>query len=186
MATTSICNEPAPEIIVHGTFLNIYGVGVLITGEPGIGKSELALGLISRNHQLIADDAPYFSLENNCLIGKNPLKKVFLSVRGIGLIDVGLIFGQARVKMGHTLDLIIHLQLGEASNTIAHLKGQHSIKDILGCLIPCVTIPIIIPRNLEVLVEIIVKKYLLELNKEGASVGNFEELLQEKMETFTS
>lgn len=172
----------ANEIILHGSFLNIFDVGTHISGEPGIGKSELALSLISKQHQLIADDSPTFSRQENIIIGHNPLPKQFLSIRGIGLIDVGAIFGPICILQSYPLQLIIHLQKKEMCHPLSHLEGEQSTKDILGCLIPCVTIPIINPRNLEVLVETIVKNYLLKVNKEITPLMRFEELLRKKME----
>ena len=174
------------EIVIHGTFLNIFSVGTLITGEPGIGKSELALGLIDRQHQLIADDAPIFKHQDSCIVGTNPLDRHFLSVRGIGLIDVELMFGPSRIKQSQELRLLIHLEQSPAKHALSHLQGEHFTKDVLRCLIPCVTIPIINPRNLELLVETIVKNYLLKVNKEIFPMMNFEELIQQKMESTPS
>lgn len=171
---------PKNEIILHGTFLSLFGVGTHIMGDPGVGKSELALGLISRQHQLIADDAPLFSKEHKGIYGKNPLKKHFLCLRGIGLLDIGLLFGSSSTSEKHQLNFIIQLQAKESGTAISHLIGEHSTKDILGCLIPCVTIPIITPRNLEIIVETLVKNFLANRNQDP--LDSFEELLQKKME----
>jgi HPr kinase/phosphorylase len=170
------------DIILQGSFLTIFGLGTLITGKEGIGKSELALGLLSRNHQLIADDAPLFSYQDEKILGENPLPEHFISVRGIGLINVLLMFGPTSVKKTCFLDLIIHLD-DKPTHPNSHLMGEVSSKDILGCLIPCVTIPIIKPRNLEVLVEVIVKNHLLKNYKDLIPVNSLNDWLQQKMDS---
>jgi HPr kinase/phosphorylase len=172
---------PDQEVTLHGTFLNLFGVGTHIMGEPGIGKSELALALLYRHHQLIADDFPFFALVNHHVIGSNPFPRHFLSIRGIGLMDVPSLFGATSVLENQILSLIIHLQMGK-TDALSHLEGEESTKDILGCLIPCLTIPIINPRNLPVLVETMVKIYLLKMRKEIPPVTHLEKLLREKME----
>lgn len=169
------------EIILHGSFLSIFGTGVLITGEPGIGKSELALSLLFRHHQFIADDAPLFSINQDKIVGRNPLPPLpYIAIRGIGLIDIHSLLGPTYIKQEGILELIIDLQ-EKMSDTLSHLEGETSTKDVLGCLIPSVTIPIIKPRSLEVLVETIVKTYLLKKNKGINPVGNFNELLLSTM-----
>lgn len=171
--------------ILQGTFLSIFGVGTLIQGRPGIGKSELALGLLDRKHSLIADDAPYFSIVENQLYGENLLDKAFLTIRGLGLIDVERIVGPSSHIKRYPLHLIINLQEGPLTNPYSDLEGEEIVKDIFGCLIPCVTIPIIKPRNLEVLVETIVKNYLIKISKEDLPVDKFQELLRRRMEITT-
>ncbi len=168
------------EIVIHGTFLNIFGIGTLIIGKPGVGKSQLALGLIDRKHQFIADDAPVFSLANNKVFGKNPLSRHFIFIRNIGTIDITALFGPTSVMNSSELQMLIKLQTS-CSNEAFQPEGNNITKDIFRYLIPCVTIPIIKPRHLEVLVETIVKNHLLKINKEWLPVASFEELLRRKM-----
>jgi HPr kinase/phosphorylase len=168
------------NVTLQGSFLNIFGTGTLITGEPGIGKSELAVALIERHHQLIADDVTDFELVDGKLIGKNPLPRPFLHLRGLGLFDISHLYGPRAIKASQELQLILELQDYSAQQLPD--KCLRSLKDISGCLIPCETIPIIIPRNLVALTEIIVKRYLLNINQNWLANNSFEELLQQKME----
>lgn len=167
-------------ITLQGSFLSIFGLGTLITGQPGIGKSELAVALIERAHQLIADDVGDFELIDGKLIGKNSLPRPFLHLRGLGLFDICQLYGPSAIKASQELQLIIDLQ--EYPTQEVSDNYPRSVKDISGCLIPCETIPIIIPRNLVVLTEIIVKRHLLNINQNWLANSSFEELLQQKME----
>lgn len=142
----------------------------------------MALGLLDRRHQLIADDAPIFEKVDGRIIGSNALQKPFLHVRSIGLLDVASLFGTEAIKLKQELQLIIHLQKHEGPRDGGVLETAQTVKDVFGCLIPCETIPIINPRNLEVIIETIVKKHLLKFTAESFSVASFEELLQQKME----
>lgn len=170
------------EIVLHGTFVSIFGVGTHFMGRPGIGKSELALSLIDRQHQLIADDTPLYTQQGQDIIGRNPLERPYLCIRGVGIIDIMAIAGTSAFKASHRLDLIINLQdhTGEF-NEFSQLEGLHDTKELFGCLIPTVTIPIIHCRPLEVLVETIVKNYLIQTNKGYNPVLDFEAQLQRKI-----
>lgn len=172
------------EIILHGNFVSVFGVGTLIMGEPGIGKSELALGLIQRQHQLIADDAPLFFRNGLIVMGKNPLKhQHFISIRGIGLFDVPVLFGPSSVQEQHPLDLIIKLQATKTIPTSTSLTPEQTAESILECLIPSITIPIISKRNLEAIVETLVKNFLVTRNMENdPPLMRLEQKLQKKME----
>lgn len=163
------------EIVIPGTFVNIFNVGILIIGEPGIGKSELALTLIAKNHQLIADDSPHFYLDNHKIMGKNQLPKHFLHVRGVGILDVCALFGPTCVLNNSELQLIIELET--PTEVPCALEANEFTKDLWGCLIPCVRIPIIKPRNLEVIIETIAKNHLLKINKDQLYAGSLDEVL---------
>ncbi len=168
------------NITLQGSFLSIFNTGTLITGKPGIGKSELALALIERNHQLIADDLTEFEIIDGKLIGQNPLPRPFIHLRGLGLFDISHLYGPSVIKASQELQLIIELR--DVDSQELPEQCSQSLKDISGCLIPCETIPIIIPRNLVALTEIIVKRYLLNINQNWLANNSFEELLQQKME----
>lgn len=167
---------------LQGSFLSIFGLGTLITGEPGIGKSELALALISRGHRFIADDAPKFTLQAGSILGSNPLSQPFLHLRGLGIFDIYQLYGPGLVQACGPLQLIIELQNTDSELFTDPIMGLHCTKDIAGCLIPSVTIPIIIPRKLEVLVEIIVKRHLSLIYQHWTTNTPFEPLLQHEME----
>lgn len=173
------------ELILHGTFLSIYGLGTFITGEPGIGKSELALSLISKGHQLIADDAPIFYRDENRIMGQSQLERPYLSVRGIGLIDIEQVFGCNSSTKKHELKFIIKLIKAKKTHAITHLEGQTSMEGLLGCLIPCRVIPISNARNLEVLVTTLVKVEINAINGLTDSFTSMQAELRLKMESLS-
>jgi len=152
----------------HGVFLEVLGKGVLITGEPAVGKSELALALICRGHRLVADDVVEFTrLDGNTLSGHcPPLLQDFLEVRGLGMINVRAMFGNSAIKPSKFLQLIIDLQTltTEAMVHIDRLHGNHSSRTILDVDIPQTTLPIAPGRNMAIQVETAVRQHLLKLD----------------------
>jgi HPr kinase/phosphorylase len=153
---------------VHGVFLEVLGKGVLITGEPAVGKSELALALICRGHRLVADDIVEFTrLDSNTLSGHcPPLLQDFLEVRGLGMINVRAMFGNSAIKPSKFLHLIIDLQAlsTDALSHIDRLHGNHSARTILDIDIPQTTLPVAPGRNMAIQVETAVRQHLLELD----------------------
>jgi HPr kinase/phosphorylase len=151
----------------HGVFMEVQGFGVLITGGAAIGKSELALDLITRGHRLVADDVVDFyritpdTLEGRC----PPLLQDFLEVRGLGVLNVRALFGDNAVKPTKPLDLIVHLELAEtfALHQIDRLKIKSYSEKILDVTIPKVVIPVAAGRNIAVLVEVAVRNHILVL-----------------------
>ncbi len=151
----------------HGVFMDVLGLGVLITGESGVGKSELGLELISRGHGLVADDVVEISriapstLEGRC----PPMLKDFLEVRGLGLLNIRTIFGETAVRRKMKLRLITHLDRPQpgASMPTERLPLKEQREDILGVSVPRVTIPVAAGRNLAVLVEAAVRNEILKL-----------------------
>jgi HPr kinase/phosphorylase len=140
---------------MHGVFLNIFDIGVLITGKPGTGKSELALTLIDRGHQLIADDAPEFSIQNGILIGDcPPLLRGFLNSRTTGTINVEKIFGTNALKKSANLQLIINID--NSFRAFPENNGKQLLE------IQNIKIPQITTKNNAILVEIIVHNFLLK------------------------
>ena len=149
----------------HGVFLEVQGFGVLIKGEASIGKSELALELITRGHRLVADDvADYFRISPDRLEGRCPaLLQDFLEVRGLGVLNIREMFGDNAVKPTKPLDIIVQLEMADntAAQPLDRLKMKSQSEDILGVKIPKFTIPVAAGRNLAVLVEAAVRNHVL-------------------------
>ena len=145
----------APRITMHGVLVDIYGEGVLITGESGIGKSETALELIKRGHRFVADDAVEIKrVSHQTLIGSCPeLIKYFIELRGIGIIDVRQMFGVESLKATQTIDLAIKLEHWDQSKTYDRLGLHEEFMEILGNKVICHCIPIQPSRNLAVICE---------------------------------
>jgi len=152
----------------HGVFMDVLGLGVLITGDSGVGKSELGLELISRGHGLVADDVVEISrLAADALEGRcPPVLKDFIEVRGLGLLDVRTIFGETAVRPRMRLRLIAHLDKPAAAggrDVAERLPLAEQSEDILGVTVRKVVIPVAAGRNLAVLLEAAVRNYILQL-----------------------
>ena len=157
----------AVSTVLHGVFLDVLEIGVLIMGDSAMGKSELALELISRGHGLVADDAVELyrigpdTLEGRC----PPLLRDFLEVRGLGILNVRTVFGETAVRPKKVLKLIIHLIKAndQAMQALDRLNIQSETQDILGVTVRKVILPVAAGRNLAVLVEAAVRNYILQL-----------------------
>lgn len=152
------------KITLHGVFVNLLDIGVLIRGPSGIGKSDLALELIPRGHRLVADDAPEFSCdESGDIIGScPPLLQNFLEIRGLGVIEVTALFGNDSVTRRQPLDLIIALD-PSVNSARERLSKIPDYEQVLGVPIPKVTLPVTPTRNLALIVETIVRDHKLRL-----------------------
>jgi HPr kinase/phosphorylase len=152
---------------LHGVFLEVLGMGVLLTGDPAVGKSELALDLITRGSRLVADDAPEFTRIAPDIISGTcpPLLREFLEVRGLGILNIRAMFGDSSIKRVKYLRLIVQLRRMSADQIsgMDRLSGAHANRDVLGVSIPQVTVPVAPGRNLSVLVESAVRNHLLRL-----------------------
>lgn len=156
----------AERITRHGVFMDILGLGVLLTGESGLGKSELGLELISRGHGLVADDAvDFYKISQSALEGRCPdLLLNLLEVRGIGLLDIKAIFGETAVRRKMRLKLIVHLVRKETmEREFERLPHEPLYEDILGIGVRKVVITVDAGRNLAVLVEAAVRNTILQL-----------------------
>lgn len=154
----------AETTVVHGVFMEVTGVGVLIQGEAAVGKSELALELITRGHRLVADDAVELrrvapeTLEGAC----PPMLRDFLEVRGLGILNIRSLFGETSVKQKKNLKLIVRLvKPGDNPSQISRLEMEATQTDILGVSISTVRIPVAAGRNLAVLLEVAVRNHIL-------------------------
>ena len=155
----------APTITRHGGLLDIYGEGVLITGDSGVGKSETAIELIKRGHRLVADDAVDIRRVADQLLGKAPeLIRHYIELRGIGVVDVQQLLGMSAVKPESQVDLVIHLERWREDKFYDRLGLDEEKVNILGIELPIITIPVQPGRNLATIVEVAVmnnrhKKY---------------------------
>lgn len=145
----------APCITVHGVLVDVYGEGVLITGESGIGKSEAALELIKRGHRLVTDDVVEIrKVSEDTLIGKAPeITKHFIEIRGIGIVDVKTLFGVSSVKEDQEIDLVIKLSEWDKDKDYDRLGMEEEYTEYLGNKVVCHSIPIRPGRNLAVICE---------------------------------
>ncbi|ROO25007.1 aldolase [Salinisphaera orenii MK-B5] len=157
----------ARQVTLHGVFLEVLSIGLLLTGDSGVGKSELALELVNRGHRLVADDAPEFALLGpDDLNGGCPaLLQDFLEVRGLGLLNIRAMFGEAAIKRRKQLGLIIRLVRPESSHLAAadRLAGTRATRRILDVDIPEITLPVAVGHNLSVLVEAACRDHLLRM-----------------------
>ena len=147
--------ELAPRITIHGVLVDVYGEGILITGESGIGKSEAALELIKRGHRLVADDVVEIKkVSDDTLIGTSPdITRHFIELRGIGIIDVKTLFGVESVKNTQAIDLVIKLEEWNRDKQYDRLGLEETFIEYLGNKVVCHSIPIRPGRNLAIICE---------------------------------
>ncbi len=146
----------AERITRHGVLVEVYGEGILILGDSGIGKSETAIELVKRGHRLIADDAVEIKrVSNKTLVGSAPeIIRHYIELRGIGVVDVRRIFGMGSVKETEKLDLVINFEAWEEGKMYERLGLDTEYAEILGLKIPSITLPVKPGRNLAVVIEI--------------------------------
>ncbi len=158
----------APRLTLHGVFMEIYSIGVLITGESGSGKSELALELVTRGHRLVADDAPEFTqIAPDVLDGTCPeMLQDLLELRGLGVLNIRQMFGDTAVKRNKYLRLIVHLSRPNAEfsaddDGMRRLTGDLGVRRVLDLDVPLITLPVMPGRNLAVLTEAATRTHVL-------------------------
>lgn len=161
-----LSRELAEKTSLHGVFMDVLGLGVLITGDSGAGKSELALELISRGHGLVADDVVELSrIAPTVLEGRSPeMLQDFIEVRGLGILNIRTIFGETACRRKMRLRLICHLERRQPGpGDPSRLPLQQEVQDILGVAIARVVLPVAAGRNLAVLLEAAVRSTILQL-----------------------
>ena len=146
----------APRVTRHGVLVEVYGEGILLLGESGVGKSETAIELIKRGHRLIADDAVEIRrVSNKSLVGTAPDNiRHFIALRGIGIINASRIFGTGAVKITEKIDLVINLEIWDVNKVYDRMGLENQTTNILGLDIPSLTIPVKPGRNLAVIIEV--------------------------------
>ena len=148
--------ELAPRITRHGVLVEVYGEGLLLVGDSGVGKSETAIELIKRGHRLIADDAVEIRrVSKKSLVGSAPENiRHFIELRGIGIINARRIFGMGAVKLTEKIDMVINLELWDSSKVYDRMGMDNEYTEILGLKVPILTIPVKPGRNLAIIIEV--------------------------------
>ena len=148
--------ELAPRITRHGVLIEVYGEGILLVGDSGVGKSETAIELIKRGHRLIADDAVEIRrVSSKSLVGQAPENiRHFIELRGIGIINARRIFGMGAVKLSEKIDMCINMEIWDATKGYDRMGIDSEYTEILGIRVPVMTIPVKPGRNLAVIIEV--------------------------------
>ncbi|MDD4796394.1 MAG: HPr(Ser) kinase/phosphatase [Eubacteriales bacterium] len=172
LATTKLVNSTinfltillAPRMTQHGVLVDVAGVGVLITGESGLGKSETALELIKRGHRLVADDVVEVSrLSNDQLIGTSPESiRHFMEIRGIGIVDIRALYGSGAVLTSKAIDIVVQLEAWDNAKQYERLGIDDNTTDILDVALPILVLPVMPGRNLAMVVEVAARNMRLK------------------------
>ncbi len=154
----------APRATLHGVLVDVYGVGVLITGESGVGKSEAALELVKRGHQLVADDVvDVCRVNENSLTGESPeTVRHFMEIRGIGIIDIKAMYGIGAVLTSKSIDLVVHLEPWKEKKAYDRLGLTEDFTTIMDVRVPQVVLPVRPGRNLAIIIEVAARNFSLK------------------------
>lgn len=167
----------ALQTLLHGSMVDVYGIGILIAGKSGIGKSEVALDLVERGHRLVADDAVMLTKKNNILItSATEMNQHFMEIRGLGIIDIMSMFGIRAIRYQKRLEVVLELSLWDESKDIERTGLDQDSTNILDVNIPLIHLPITPGKNITVIAEVIAMNYLLRHYGYDAA-----EILQEKI-----
>ncbi len=153
--------ELAPQTTLHGVLVEIYGEGILMLGESGVGKSETAMEIVKRGHRLIADDlVEVRRVSDTTLLGKAPeIIRHLIEIRGLGIMDVKELYGVSSIKMQETINFIINLELWDDKKVYERMGIAQEYTEILGIKIPSTTIPVRPGRNLAIIAEVAAANY---------------------------
>jgi HPr kinase/phosphorylase len=154
----------APQTVVHGSFIDVYGIGVLLTGRSGIGKSEVALDLIERGHRLVSDDIVMITRKGEGILmgAGSDVAKHFMEIRGLGLIDVRAVFGIRSIRFQKRVEIVVELQEWREDVEYTRTGLDHESINILGVDLTHIKLPIFPGKNITVIVEVIALDYLLK------------------------
>ena len=171
-AISYLTRKLAPRVTKHGVLVDVYGVGVLITGESGVGKSETALELVKRGHQLVADDVvDICRVSDSELTGECPqMIRHFMEIRGLGIIDIRAMYGVSAVAVSKTIDMVIHLEPWNEEKQYDRLGLDDEYISILGVRVPQMVTPVRPGRNLAIIVEVAARN--LSLKRLGYSAAH--------------
>ena len=155
----------AQEITLHGNLVDVFGIGVLILGESGTGKSECALDLVDRGHRLVADDVICIRKENQEVpIGEgDPSLRHHMEIRGLGIINIADLYGVSAIRHRQRVELVVQLEAWDAKKEYDRLGIDEHSYSLLGYEIPMVTIPVTAGRNIAILIEVAARNHLLKL-----------------------
>lgn len=150
----------APEVTLHGVLIEVYGMGVLIMGKSGVGKSETALDLVIRGHRLVSDDTVDIKKVEEGLRGEAPdLTRHFMEIRGIGILDIERLYGVSAVKPFEYIDLVVELEIWDASKEYDRIGLDEEYMDILDVKVSKVTVPVRPGRNIGMIVEVAARNF---------------------------
>ena len=178
--TMYLASKLAPETRLHGVLMDVYGIGILITGESGIGKSETALELIKRGHRLVTDDAVDIKEIDGELVGRSPKVTMgMLEVRGIGIIDVSVLYGLSSTIPEKKISLIMHFEHWKDDNDYDRLGTNYEYDNILGVNVRKLTIPVRTGRNIAVIIEAAAANYRYSLMSDVSPI----EVIEKRMDS---
>ncbi|MTI88272.1 MAG: HPr kinase/phosphorylase [Balneolaceae bacterium] len=153
----------AIQTMVHGSMVDVYGIGILVAGKSGIGKSEVALDLVERGHRLVADDVVMLTKKSSVLMASaTEMSKHFMEIRGLGIVDVMSMFGIRAIRYQKRLEVVLELTLWDETREIERTGLNHDSVNVLGLDIPLIHLPITPGKNITVIAEVIAMNYLLK------------------------
>ncbi|PSQ93484.1 MAG: HPr kinase/phosphorylase [Bacteroidetes bacterium QH_2_63_10] len=158
-----LTDQFAPQRAVHGSLVDVYGIGLLLIGKPGIGKSEVALDLVERGHRLVADDVVIATQRDESILmgAGTDLVQHFMEVRGLGLVDIRSMFGIRAIRFQKRIEIVVHMELWDEEKEYTRINMVKDAHEILGVDLPMVRVPITPGKNITVICEVIAMNYLL-------------------------
>jgi len=158
-----LTDQFAPQRAVHGSLVDVYGIGLLLIGKPGIGKSEVALDLVERGHRLVADDVVIATQRDESILmgAGTDLVQHFMEVRGLGLVDIRSMFGIRAIRFQKRIEIVVNMELWDEDKEYTRINMVKDTHEILGIDLPMVRVPITPGKNITVICEVIAMNYLL-------------------------